>query len=44
MVDLIEKGLIKLTIDSVWTLEQTKEAFGKSMSGRAKGKIIIQLN
>jgi len=43
MLDLIEKGLVKITIDSVWTLEQSKEAFAKSMSGRSKGKIVIQI-
>jgi len=43
MVDLVEKGLVKIAIDSVWTLEQAKEAFARSMSGRAKGKIVIQI-
>jgi len=43
MVDFIVKGLVKITIYSVWTLEQANEAFARSMSGRAKGKIVIQI-
>jgi len=43
LVDLVEKGLVKIAIDSVWTLEKSNEAFARSMSGRAKGKIVIQI-
>jgi len=42
-LNLIEVGEVKIPIDSVHSLENAKEAFARSMSGRAKGKIIIEV-
>jgi len=40
---LIEVGKIKAIIDSTFPLAQTAEAFARSMTGRAQGKIIITM-
>jgi NADPH:quinone reductase-like Zn-dependent oxidoreductase len=36
-----EKGMLKATVDSVWKLEEYEEAFGKTASGHARGKVVI---
>ena len=40
---LLESGAIKPVIDKVFTLEQAKEALAYSESGRAVGKIVIEM-
>jgi len=40
---LLEGGELKAIVDSVWKLEEFKEAFKKLDSGHARGKIIIQI-
>jgi len=40
---LIEKGVVKGTVDSVWKIEEFEEAFGKTAGGHARGKVIIKL-
>ncbi|KKO89247.1 hypothetical protein AAW12_24390 [Sphingobacterium sp. Ag1] len=42
LVNAIEKNNLKPVIDSVYTIEQTQEAFKKLKSGNAFGKIIIE--
>ncbi|KAF2813114.1 NAD(P)-binding protein [Mytilinidion resinicola] len=41
--DLIEAGEAKPVVDSVWKLEQFKEAFAKVASGHTRGKVIIKV-
>jgi NADPH:quinone reductase-like Zn-dependent oxidoreductase len=41
--ELVEEGAIKPVIDSVFPFANSIEAFEKSVSGRAKGKIIIAM-
>lgn len=38
-----EKGMLKTTVDSVWELEEFKEAFGKTGGGHARGKVVIRV-
>ena len=42
LVNAIEKNNIKPVVDSVYSIEQTQEAFHKLKSGKAFGKIIIK--
>ena len=39
----IEKGLVRGWVDSVWQIEQFEEAFAKTGTGRAKGKVVIKI-
>lgn len=40
---LIEAGEAKAVVDSVWKLEQFKEAFAKVETGHARGKVVIKV-
>ncbi|KAH0566259.1 hypothetical protein GP486_000334 [Trichoglossum hirsutum] len=40
---LLDKGVCKPVVDSVWDLEQYEEAFKKLDSGHARGKIILKI-
>ncbi|CAM2858348.1 NAD(P)-dependent alcohol dehydrogenase [Chryseobacterium flavum] len=42
LINGIEKNNLKPVIDSIYTLEQTQEAFQKLKSGKAFGKIVIK--
>ncbi|KAK4248283.1 hypothetical protein C7999DRAFT_40560 [Corynascus novoguineensis] len=45
VASLVERGLIKeAIIDSEFSMEQTVEAFEKLATGRAKGKIVVNVN
>ncbi|KAF2112984.1 hypothetical protein BDV96DRAFT_497033 [Lophiotrema nucula] len=39
----ITKGLVKTCVDSVWKLEEYKEAFAKTASGHARGKVVLKI-
>jgi len=39
----IEKGLVKGAVDSVWQLEEFEQAFARTATGHAKGKVIIKV-
>lgn len=41
MCDLFENQKVKVAIDSVFTIDQAKDGFARSMSGRAQGKIVF---
>ncbi|KAF2424405.1 NAD(P)-binding protein [Tothia fuscella] len=43
VADLVERGEARPVVDSVWTLDQFKEAFAKAEGGHARGKVIITL-
>jgi NADPH:quinone reductase-like Zn-dependent oxidoreductase len=43
VADLLEAGKAKAVVDSVWKLEQFKEAFEKLAGGHARGKVIIKV-
>jgi NADPH:quinone reductase-like Zn-dependent oxidoreductase len=43
LVNAIEKNNLKPVVDSIYSIEQTQEAFRKLKSGKAFGKIIIKL-
>jgi NADPH:quinone reductase-like Zn-dependent oxidoreductase len=43
VADLLEAGKAKAIVDSVWKLEQFKEAFAKLASGHARGKVVIKV-
>lgn len=43
LVNTIEKNNLKPVVDSIYSIEQTQEAFRKLKSGKAFGKIIIKL-
>jgi NADPH:quinone reductase-like Zn-dependent oxidoreductase len=40
---LVEAGLCRGMVDSVWPLEQFEEAFKRLDGGHAKGKIVFDL-
>jgi NADPH:quinone reductase-like Zn-dependent oxidoreductase len=40
---LIEVGIIKPTIDKVFSFEQTNEAIAYVESGRARGKVVVKM-
>ncbi len=39
----IERGDVEPIIDSAYPLEKVREAFEKSVSGRARGKIVLEI-
>jgi len=39
----IEKGLVKTSVDSVWRIEEFEEAFKKTATGHARGKVVIKI-
>lgn len=39
---LIEKGLARGWVDSVWEIEQFEEAFARTGTGRARGKVVMK--
>ncbi|OAL46414.1 NAD(P)-binding protein [Pyrenochaeta sp. DS3sAY3a] len=39
-----EKGLLKTAVDSVWKLEDFEQAFAKTASGHARGKVVFKLS
>ena len=41
---LVEKGLCRGLVDSVWPLEQYEEVFQRLDGGHAKGKIVFDLS
>jgi len=41
---LFEKGMLKATVDSVWRLEDFEDAFGKTASGHARGKVVFKVS
>ncbi|KAI9856689.1 MAG: hypothetical protein M1813_008836 [Trichoglossum hirsutum] len=43
VTDLLDKGVCKPVVDSVWEMEQYADAFKKLESGHAKGKIILKI-
>jgi NADPH:quinone reductase-like Zn-dependent oxidoreductase len=38
-----EKGMLKATVDSVWAIEEFEEAFRKTGSGHARGKVVLRV-
>jgi NADPH:quinone reductase-like Zn-dependent oxidoreductase len=38
---LVDEGKIKMTIDTVFTLDQVPEALAASQAGRTRGKLLI---
>jgi len=38
-----EKGLLRAWVDSVWKIEEFEQAFAKTASGHARGKVVIRL-
>ncbi|KAF2489803.1 NAD(P)-binding protein [Lophium mytilinum] len=40
---LMERGLCKTVVDSVWKLEEYEKAFAKTASGHARGKVVIKI-
>lgn len=40
---LIEKGEVRPVVDSVWDIEEFKEAFAKVDSGHSRGKVVIKI-
>ena len=43
MKDQIEAGRIKVIIDRIYPLEEIKEAFAYSETGKAKGKVVLKV-
>ena len=43
IASMIETGSVRPVIDSVFRLDQTVAAFEASKAGRAKGKIVVQV-
>ncbi|CAG5157179.1 uncharacterized protein ALTATR162_LOCUS4971 [Alternaria atra] len=39
-----EKGMLKVSVDSVWKLEEFREAFGKTATGHARGKVVLKVS
>jgi|SRR5690242_3016163 len=40
----LEKGMLKINVDSVWKLEDFKEAFAKTATGHARGKVVFKIS
>lgn len=40
---LIEKGLVKPAVDSVWSFDQFQEAFDRVETGHCRGKVVIKV-
>lgn len=36
--------MLKATVDSVWKLEDFEDAFGKTASGHARGKVVFEVS
>lgn len=43
VADLLEKGEVRAIVDSIYKLEQFKEAFARLDTGHARGKVIIKV-
>ena len=43
VAELVESGKAKAIVDSVWKMEEFKDAFAKLESGHARGKVIIKV-
>ncbi|KAJ9633965.1 hypothetical protein H2199_009164 [Coniosporium tulheliwenetii] len=43
VAELLEKGEVRVVVDSVWKLGEFKEAFARLESGHARGKVIIKI-
>ena len=43
VAELLEAGKARAVVDSVWSLDQFKEAFAKLEGGHARGKVIIKV-
>ena len=43
IAELIDNGAVRVLIDSVFPLSQTRAAHEKSETGRAKGKIVLEV-
>jgi NADPH:quinone reductase-like Zn-dependent oxidoreductase len=41
---MLERGDIRVVTDSVWALEDVKEAYEKLAGMHAKGKILVHIN
>jgi NADPH:quinone reductase-like Zn-dependent oxidoreductase len=39
----LEKAMLKATVDSVWKMEGFEEAFAKTATGHARGKVVIRV-
>ncbi|KAF2678579.1 NAD(P)-binding protein [Lentithecium fluviatile CBS 122367] len=39
----IEKGMVRGCVDSVWKIEEFEEAFKKTASGHARGKVVLRI-
>ncbi|KAF2252335.1 NAD(P)-binding protein [Trematosphaeria pertusa] len=39
----IERGLVRGSVDSVWRIEEFEEAFKKTASGHARGKVVLEI-
>ena len=39
-----EKGMLKTNVDSVWRLEEFREAFDKTATGHARGKVVLKVS
>ncbi|KAF2466184.1 NAD(P)-binding protein [Lindgomyces ingoldianus] len=39
----IEKGLVKTSVDSVWTIEDYEKAFARTATGHARGKVVMKI-
>ncbi|MCA9571614.1 MAG: NADP-dependent oxidoreductase [Myxococcales bacterium] len=42
LAGLVEAGALRAVIDTVYTPDQAREAYARSMSGRAKGKLVFR--
>ncbi len=43
IAELIDAGKVRVLIDSVFPLAETRAAHEKSQTGRAKGKIVLEV-
>ncbi|KAF3040652.1 hypothetical protein E8E12_000945 [Didymella heteroderae] len=39
-----EKGMLKINVDSVWKLEEFREAFSRTATGHARGKVVFKIS
>lgn len=43
LAELLQSGQLRVQLDQVWPLHQAREALARSESGRALGKVVLQL-
>lgn len=44
LIELIDKGMLHVPVDSVWPLQDVRQAYERVLSGRARGKVVVRID